>query len=83
MEFDRSSNSWSYSFTADDGKEITVSSGVGKLFDYSTGDQDENLAISTPFGFQKEDNELIFAEEPSNFTLAIPEVGEDFDTRFE
>lgn len=77
MEFDRSSNSWSYSFTADEAKEITVSlSGVGKLFDYSTGDQDENLAISTPFGFQKENNELIFAEEPSNFTLAIPEAGE-------
>lgn len=76
MTFDRPNVKWTLTFNAPQAGDITIRvAGTGKLYDYSTGTDDE-AAIDTPVAFAGEKEALAFGSQPENITVTIPAAGE-------
>ncbi len=75
MVYDRKSNKWTYTFNAE-AKTYNISiSGTGKLYNTSTG-TDDQAAIDTPVGFGGSSDRLTFGSAASSVSVAVATAGE-------
>ena len=76
MTYDRKTNTWALTFTANATGSATISiSGQGKLYDISTRCNDDE-AKPQDVGFGQDGDHLTFGSEASDITVNIPATGE-------
>lgn len=76
MTFDRPNTKWTLAFNAAQTGNITLrATGTGKLYDYSTGTEDD-AAIDTPVAFAQNGETLTFGQQAGDITVHVPSTGE-------
>lgn len=81
MTFDRANVKWTLTFNAAQAGNVNLKvSGIGRLYDYSTGteksDTDENPGIETPVGFVQSGENLTFGGQAGDITVNVATAGE-------
>lgn len=75
MQYNRTTNTWLYTFNATAGTVNMTLCGTGKQYNVKTGTNDA-AAIDTPFGFSGDATALTFGTAPAPISLNIPSSGE-------
>jgi len=75
MNFDRPNVKWTAVFNATAASTMNIKlSAAGKLYDYTTGDNDA-AAKDAPFAFTQDGENIIRAEQAGDITVSVPKAG--------
>lgn len=77
MTFDRSKVRWTYVFDATSASTLNIKlNGAGKLYDYSTGTNDDAAAKDNPIAFAQSGDKIEMASQAGDISVNIPATGE-------